>query len=48
MLSLLNRANTGNEMLSLIDTFVEKFEDAVDQYVTEKTVNQPTTESIEF
>jgi hypothetical protein len=40
MLSLLNRASNGNEMLAVLDTL------AAD--VADESVNQPTTESIEF
>ena len=40
MLSLLNRAANGNEMLAVLDTL------AAD--VADESVNQPTTESIEF
>jgi hypothetical protein len=40
MLSLLNRASNGNEMLAVLDTL------AAD--VADESVNQPTMESIEF
>jgi hypothetical protein len=39
MLSLLNRCNTGNDMLAVIDTMIE---DNQSEY------NQPTIEPIEF
>jgi len=40
MLSLLNRASNGNEMLAVLDTLTDE--------VVDQSVNQPTTESIEF
>ena len=40
MLSLLNRASNGNELLALLDTLTAD--------VADESVNQPTTESIEF
>ena len=40
MLSLLNRASNGNELLSVLDTLADD--------VADESVNQPTTESIEF
>ena len=42
MLSLLNRASNGNEMLALIDSFVDT------QPETVEYTNQPTSEYIEF
>lgn len=42
MLSLLNRANTGNEMLVLIDSFDDT------QTETVEYTNSPTLEHIEF
>jgi len=42
MLSLLNRASNGNEMLALIDSFVDT------QPETVEYTNQPTLETIEF
>jgi hypothetical protein len=40
MLSLLNRASNGNEMLAVLDTL------AAD--VADESVNQPTLETVEF
>jgi hypothetical protein len=40
MLSLLNRAADGNQLLSILDTFVENDEQSSD--------NQPTLDVIEF
>jgi len=40
MLSLLNRATDGNQLLSILDTFVENDEQSSD--------NQPTLDVIEF
>jgi len=40
MLSLLNRATDGNQLLSILDTFVENDEQSGD--------NQPTLDVIEF
>jgi len=40
MLSLLNRAANGNELLSVLDTLTDE--------VADESVNQPTMESIEF
>jgi len=45
MLSLLNRAANGNEMLALIDSFGDN-QPAQDEAVS--YTNQPTLESIEF
>jgi len=42
MLSLLNRASNGNEMLALIDSFVDT------QPETVEYTNQPTINPIEF
>jgi hypothetical protein len=40
MLSLLNRAGNGNELLAVLDTLTDE--------VADQSVNQPTMESIEF
>ena len=42
MLSLLNRASNGNEMLAILDSFVDT------QPETVEYTNQPTSEFIEF
>lgn len=45
MLSLLNRANTGNEMLAMIDSFSDSQPAEVEQVEYQ---NSPTLETIEF
>lgn len=40
MLSLLNRASNGNELLSVLDTLADD--------VADESVNQPTLETVEF
>jgi len=40
MLSLLNRAANGNEMLAVLDTLTDD--------VADESVNQPTLETVEF
>jgi len=45
MLSLLNRANTGNEMLAMIDSFSDSQPTEVEQVEYQ---NSPTLETIEF
>jgi hypothetical protein len=40
MLSLLNTAGNGNELLAVLDTLTDD--------VADQSVNQPTTESIKF
>ena len=53
MIKLLDRANNGNELLSILDSFVDT--DPVDQHMELMTEmyeqmksNQPTLETIEF
>ena len=40
MLSLLNRAGNGNELLAVLDTLTDE--------VADQTVNQPTMEEVQF
>ena len=40
MLSLLNRAASGNELLAVLDTLTDD--------VADESVNQPTLETVEF